>query len=103
MPKPDGSGHIWYADESRSISLLAKVDFATFRPEIERTISRPMMEGVAVILKVVHAVMARKYADLTLSELADCLTLPVLLELWPMLLKDFCPRYRGRSELQELK
>jgi hypothetical protein len=31
-------------------------------------------------------VMARKYADLTLSELADCLTLPVLLELWPMLL-----------------
>ena len=45
-----------------------------------------MLGDVTAVLGVLHAAIARKYADMTLENLADGLTVPVLLSLWPTLL-----------------
>jgi len=46
--------------------------------------------------------MARRYDDLTRQELADGLTVPVLLKLWPLLLQTSALAIGGRPELGEL-
>jgi hypothetical protein len=77
----------WLVSESRQVPLLLEEDFAAFGPDLERLMERPVLTEVDVVLRIMHTTMARRYADLTLPELSDGLTIPVLLALWPLFLQ----------------